>query len=245
MKNTNKVKETIKKSYGKIAKSSQSCSCDCACTDITTQDRAEQIGYSKEEIGQVPSGSNLGLGCGNPTAIASLKKSQTVLDLGSGAGFDTFLAAKKVGKTGKVIGIDMTDEMVKKARKNAKKGGFTNVEFRKGDIEDLPVDDKSVDVVISNCVINLASNKRKVFKEAFRVLKPGGWLAVSDIVLIKLLPEKLKKDKDLLIACIAGAELKKDYLRMLKEAGFSHIKIHKETSYFKDYASSITFSAVK
>ncbi|MCJ7827522.1 arsenite methyltransferase, partial [Patescibacteria group bacterium] len=205
-----------------------------------------QMGYSQDEMNRVPAGSNLGLGCGNPIAIASLKESEVVLDLGSGAGFDAFLASPKVGKTGRVIGVDMTDEMLEKARENAEKGGFENVEFRKGDIEDLPVEDGIVDVIISNCVINLAPDKEKVFKEAYRVLKAGGRLMASDVVLIKPLPEELKKDEELLVGCVSGAILKLDYLKLLEKAGFIDITIHKETpTFLPDYGLNITFSAVK
>lgn len=169
-----------------------------------------------------------------------------VLDLGSGAGFDVFLAARKIGSSGKAIGVDMTDEMLQKANENAKRGGFTNVEFRKGDIENLPVEDNSIDVVISNCVINLAPDKFKVFKETYRVLRSGGRLMVSDVVLSKELPEDLKNDKDLLIGCVSGAILKEDYLNLLKQAGFTEITIHKEIpAFLPDYGLSITFSAVK
>ena len=194
----------------------------------------------------VPSGANLGLGCGNPLATALLKAGDVVLDLGSGAGFDAFLAAKKVGSRGKVFGVDMTEEMLEKARGNAKKGGFTNVEFKKGDIENLPLDDSSVDVVISNCVINLAPDKAKVFKETYRVLKTGGRLMVSDVVLVKPLPDNLKNDKDLLIGCVSGAILKEDYLNLLKQTGFTDITIHKEIpAFLPEYGLSITFSAIK
>lgn len=204
------------------------------------------MGYSPDEMSKVPAGSNLGLGCGNPVAIASLKEGEVVLDLGSGAGFDAFLASPKVGETGRVIGVDMTDEMLDKAAENAQKGGFTNVEFRKGDIEDLPVDDDSIDVIISNCVINLAPDKTKVFSEAHRVLKPGGRLMVSDVVLTKPLPEEIKDDKDLLVGCISGAILKEDYLKMLEETGFSNVKIYKEApAFLEDYGLSITYSATK
>lgn len=235
MKNSDRVKTVVKKSYAKIAKSSDSCGdCDCG------------IVYSEEELKQAPSGSNLGLGCGNPVAITSLKEGEVVLDLGSGAGFDAFLAARKVGKTGRVIGIDMTEEMLVRAREDAKKGGFTNVEFRKGDIEDLPVEDNSVDMIISNCVINLAPNKERVFKEAHRALKQDGRLMISDIVLTKPLPKELKENEKLLVGCVSGAILKDKYLELLRKAGFKNIKIHKEVpAFLKDYGLSITFSAVK
>lgn len=163
----------------------------------------------------------MGLGCGNPVAIAELKLGDIVLDLGSGAGFDCFLAAQKVGTSGKVIGIDMTPEMIEKAQANARKYGYLNIEFRQGNIEDLPVEDSSVDVVISNCVINLTPDKEKVFREAFRVLKPEGRMYISDMVLLDELPEDLKNDPDMLAGCVAGAVFKKEYLKLLKKAGFS------------------------
>lgn len=242
MKNSKQIKKIVEKSYANIAKSS----CGCCCSNKTAQRQSGQIGYSNDEMTQVPEGANLGLGCGNPVAIASLKPGEIVLDLGSGAGFDAFLAVSKVGKTGRVIGVDMTDEMLKKARENAQKGGFDNVEFRKGDIENLPLEDEEVDVVISNCVINLAPDKQKVFKETYRVLKPGGRLMVSDVVLTKPLPAEIKDDEELLSGCVAGAILKTDYLKLLAKAGFGQITIHKETTGFlKDYTVSITFSAFK
>jgi ubiquinone/menaquinone biosynthesis C-methylase UbiE len=204
------------------------------------------MGYSDDEMKQVPEGANLGLGCGNPVAIASLNPGEVVLDLGSGTGFDAFLAVRKVGKEGRVIGVDMTDEMLKKARENAKKGGFDNVEFRKGDIEDLPLAEEEVDVVISNCVINLAPDKEKVFRETYRVLKPGGRLMVSDVALTKPLPDEIKNDDELLSGCVAGAILKEDYLNLLKKAGFGKITVHKETpGFLKEYTVSITYSAIK
>ena len=248
MRKPDKTKSIVKKSYAKITQSAGGCcSSGCGCgSDKAIQKQTQQIGYSEEEIKQAPSGSNLGLGCGNPVAITSLKEGEVVLDLGSGAGFDAFLAAKKVGKTGRVVGVDMTEEMIERAREIAKEGGFGNVEFRKGDIEGLPVEANSVDVVISNCVINLAPNKEKVFKEAYKVLKQGGRLMVSDIVLTKPLPKELKENEELLVDCVAGAILKGEYFDLIKKVGFSNIKIHKETPlYPKDYTVSITFSAVK
>ena len=241
------IKKIVKKNYGQIAQQNSSCcgggSC---CGGNSTDNLSKIIGYSAEQIDAVPDGSNLGLGCGNPLAIASLKKGDVVLDLGSGAGFDAFLASSKVGDEGKVIGVDMTDEMIEKAKENAKKRNYKNVEFRKGDIENLPVKDNSVDFIISNCVINLAPNKKKVFKEAYRVLKSGGRIIVSDVVLSKKLPKKLEENEELLTGCIGGAIIKQDYLNLLTKAGFSDIKIHKEMPFLSDgYGLSITFSAIK
>jgi SAM-dependent methyltransferase len=173
----------------------------------------------------------MGLGCGNPLALASLRKGETVLDLGSGAGFDCFLAAKEVGSSGRVIGIDMTAEMVEKARQNASRGGYRNVEFRLGDIESLPVADGSVDVVISNCVINLAPDKEKVFREAFRTLRPGGRLWVSDLVLLRELPEAVKNSVEAYVGCISGAAMRDEYLRMIERAGFQEVRIAEEVEY--------------
>ncbi len=196
------------------------------------------VGYSEGELSQVPEGANLGLGCGNPTAMASLKEGERVLDLGSGAGFDCFLAAKKVGPNGKVIGVDMTPEMLDKARANAQKGKYTNVEFRLGEIENLPVADNSVDVIISNCVINLAPNKKRVFEEAFRVLAPKGRLMVSDIVLKKELPKAIAESVEAYAGCIAGASLKDVYLEQIRNAGFGDVKVLTEKVYPIDYIIS-------
>ncbi len=227
-----KIKETVKERYSEIASEGSSCcgpssSC-CGSTDFL-KEISRNIGYSDEELKTVPEGSNLGLGCGNPVALASLKEGETVLDLGSGAGLDCFLASQRVGEKGKVIGIDMTPEMVKKARENAKKGGYRNVEFRLGEIENLPIADNSIDVVISNCVINLSPDKDKVFSEAYRVLKPGGRLMISDIVLLKELPEPLKENIDTYIGCISGAALKAEYLKKIESAGFKDVKVIDET----------------
>ena len=183
------------------------------------------MGYSEAEMAAAPEGANLGLGCGNPTALASLKSGEVVLDLGSGAGFDCFLAAKKVGATGRVIGVDMTPEMIEKARKNAEKAGVANVEFRLGEIENLPVADNSVDVVISNCVINLAPDKKRVFAEAFRVLRPGGRLMVSDIVLLAELPQVIMDSVAAHVGCLAGASRKQDYLGAVEVAGFRDVQV--------------------
>ena len=239
-----KVRKTIRKRYGNIAKNSGSCCASsdssCGCAPVTSGDISRSIGYSEEELSSVPEGANLGLGCGNPIALASLKEGETVLDLGSGAGFDCFLAAKKVGKKGKVIGVDMTPEMLDKGRANAKKGKYTNVEFRLGEIENLPVADKSVNVIISNCVINLSPNKRQVFKEAYRVLAPNGRLMVSDIVLLDELPKELKENVQAYTSCISGAELKEKYLNLVKEAGFSEVKVIDETNFPFDFITSDT-----
>lgn len=213
------IKEVVKEKYGAIARGEQS---GCGCSSKTVV--AEAIGYSKEELA-LAGDANLGLGCGNPLALAELKPGMTVLDLGSGAGFDAFLAWQRVGPTGKVIGVDMTDDMLESARRNAEKLGATNVEFRKGYIEHLPVDDNSVDFVISNCVINLSPDKPQVFRELARVLKPGGTFAVSDIVLLAELPEAVQKDVSAYVGCIAGASLLHDYVRVAFEAGLTDITI--------------------
>ncbi|AKB77248.1 tRNA (adenine57/58-N1)-methyltransferase [Methanosarcina horonobensis HB-1 = JCM 15518] len=217
----NEKKEVIKKKYKEIATLGGSCcSGSSCCGDSSPVDLSKSLGYSEDDVQAAPN-ANLGLGCGNPTAFAELKPGDIVLDLGSGAGFDCFLAAQKVGSSGKVIGVDMTPEMVEKAQANARQYGYSNIEFRHGDIEALPVEDSSVDVIISNCVINLAPDKEKVFREAFRVLKPEGRMYISDMVLLEDLPEYLKNDNDLLAGCVAGAVLKEEYLRLLKKAGFS------------------------
>lgn len=214
-------KEVIKRKYGEIAMAGGPCCCSSTCCgNSSAADISKSIGYAEDQILSVPD-ANLGLGCGNPTAFAELQPGDIVLDLGSGAGFDCFLAAQKVGNSGKVIGVDMAPEMLERAQANALKYGYSNVEFRFGDIEALPVEDRSVDVLISNCVINLAPDKEKVFREAFRVLKSGGKMFISDMVLLAKLPEDLKNDKDLLAGCVAGALLKEEYLRLVKEAGFT------------------------
>jgi arsenite methyltransferase len=230
-----KVKKIVREGYAKIAKKEKSCcsaptSCGCNAPNVS-EEISRRIGYTDEEIGSVPQGANLGLGCGNPVALASLKKAQTVLDLGSGAGFDCFLAANRVGKSGKVIGVDMTPEMIDNARENARKGKYESVEFRLGEIENLPVADSTVDVIISNCVINLSPNKKRVFEEAFRVLKPKGRLMISDIVLLKKLPEIIRKNVQAYIGCLAGAEMKSKYLQMIKDAGFQEVRVIEE-NYF-------------
>ncbi|MCJ7816849.1 MAG: arsenite methyltransferase [Candidatus Aenigmarchaeota archaeon] len=214
MKN-DEVKKIVKKKYRKIASGKSRC---CTTCSMTKDQISKMLGYSEKDQKLVPE-ANLGLGCGNPTAMADIRQGDTVLDLGSGAGIDCFLAARKTGKSGKVIGIDMTEEMVKKSRQYAKKYMFNNVEFRLGDIESLPVEDNSIDVIISNCVINLAPDKSKVFREAYRVLKKGGRMYVSDMVLLRELPPEKRNDKELLAGCVAGALLRQDYMKKIKEAG--------------------------
>jgi arsenite methyltransferase len=236
-----KIKEKVREGYGRVALENRPCcgtSSSCCGSAASKQSIGEMIGYSKEEMSQVPEGANLGLGCGNPVALASLREGQTVLDLGSGAGFDCFLAAKAVGEKGRVIGVDMTPEMVKKAWENAKKGGYRNVEFRLGDIEYLPVIDESVDVILSNCVINLSPEKPKVFAEAFRVLKPGGKLTLSDVVLLRPLPPLLASSATAYLGCVAGASLKNDYLEMLRAAGFKDVRVVGESPFYLGEAAA-------
>jgi len=232
------IRKVVRKSYARVAKPGGSCcvpvtSC-CGNIDLVSN-ISKKMGYTDKELEAVPEGANLGLGCGNPVALASLKEGETVLDLGSGAGFDCFLAANRVGKTGKVIGVDMTHEMIEKARENVVKGNYGNVEFRLGEIENLPVADNSVDIVISNCVINLSPDKRRVFTEAHRVLRPGGRLMVSDIVLTKELPDSIKNSAQAYVACLAGAMMKDKYLEAIRAAGFQEVKVIEETTFPVEY----------
>ncbi|MCE7738657.1 MAG: arsenite methyltransferase [Candidatus Heimdallarchaeota archaeon] len=231
------LRKVVRDRYGNVAKKNTSCygsetelqpkesSC---CGTPTIEEVSKAIGYTLEELSSIPEASNMGLGCGNPTAIAEMKEGEVVLDLGSGGGLDCFLSAKKVGTSGKVIGVDMTPDMVDLARKNARKFEYGNVEFRLGEIENIPVADDLVDVIISNCVINLSPEKQRVFNEAFRVLKPGGRISISDMVLLQELPESIRKDDSYLAGCVAGAELKPVYLEMIKKAGFTNIEVSKE-----------------
>ncbi len=224
------VKKIVKKRYGEIARAGLSCCSPCDCSP-SVMEQGKRIGYSEEDLRNVPEASNMGLGCGNPVALAALKEGDTVLDLGSGGGVDVFLAAKRVGDKGRVIGVDMTEEMIERAESSAKKYGYANVEFRMGEIEDLPVGDNSVDVVISNCVINLSIDKERVFREAYRVLKLGGRIMISDLVLEGKLPEEIKKNLEAWARCVAGALEKKDYLDTIKKAGFRKIKVISKSSY--------------
>jgi SAM-dependent methyltransferase len=226
--NENETKKAIRETYGKIAQTPGGFGCGPGCGPMGTQDNsqfAKAIGYTDEELQAIPKEANLGLGCGNPIALASLKKGETVLDLGAGAGFDVFLAAAKVGPTGRAIGVDMTHEMLEKARENAEKKGIENAEFRLGEIENLPVADSTVDVVISNCVINLASDKRRVFQEIYRVLKPGGRVSISDIALQKELPPSIRNNITAYVGCVSGAVLIDEYKKIVETAGFKNVKI--------------------
>ncbi len=225
------IKNVVRKEYAKFAMAGSSCcpgAHSCCGTAPAADAIGRRIGYSEDELKSAPEGANLGLGCGNPVALASLKEGDTVLDLGSGAGFDCFLAAKQVGTRGKVIGVDMTPEMLSKARDNAARGGFANVEFRLGEIEHLPVPDNHVDVILSNCVINLSPEKDQVFREAFRVLKSGGRLMVSDIVLLRELPDAIRESMAAYVGCVAGAVLKDAYLDAMRSAGFENIQVLSE-----------------
>ena len=263
------IKKAVRENYGAVAMRASGSGCSpagscCGSSPVATRgdgasskDSASRLGYSEAEQAAAPAGADLGLGCGNPQAIAAMLPGETVLDLGSGAGFDAFLAAGQVGPRGRVIGVDMTPEMIEKARANAKKGGFGQVEFRLGEIENPPVEDGSVDVIISNCVINLSPDKAAVFRSAYRVLKPGGRLAVSDIVATAPLPEEAQADLNLYVGCMAGAETIGKLEGWLAEAGFTGIRIApKDESRelirewspdgkLEDYVLSATIEAVK
>jgi len=267
-KKNNKIRDAVRESYSKVAEKTSSyngCGCSpdentgCCAPDMATSfyEASSKIGYTDKELTGVPEGSNLGLGCGNPQAIAAFKKGETVLDLGSGAGFDVFLAARQVGEKGKVIGVDMTPKMISKARANAAKGNFKNVEFMLAEIENIPVPDNTADVVISNCVINLSPEKQKVFNESFRVLKAGGRLAITDNIATSELPEEIKNSLEHYSECISGAALIGDLEDMLKAAGFVKIKIKPidkrkklvnkgaQGNNINDFIVSVTIEAVK
>jgi SAM-dependent methyltransferase len=257
------IRSAVRENYGKVAASGRTgcgCSSPSCCgapNDVTAAYVSLGLGYSNKDVTAVPEGANMGLGCGNPQAIASLQPGETVLDLGSGGGFDCFLAARAVGDKGLVIGVDMTPEMITKSRRNAEKAGLGNVDFRLGELENLPVADGVVDVIISNCVINLSPEKERVFSEAFRVLKPGGRLAISDVVATAELPDDIKKDMAFYTGCIAGASPVRDLQSMLHRTGFENIQIKPKAesrtfisdwmpgSKIEDYVVSATIEAVK
>ena len=262
-KNSDEIRQAVRSRYGEIAKQKTSgCGCNtlsscCGATSPSIEKMARALGYTKQQIESVPEGANMGLGCGNPQAIARLEEGETVLDLGCGGGFDCFLAAESVGESGRVIGVDMTADMVSKARRNAEKLNVKNVEFRLGEIEHLPVADASVDVIISNCVINLSPEKRDVFREAWRVLKPGGRLAILDVVALQALPAEIKSDISLISGCVGGTEEIEVIEKTLKEAGFQDININPEEESresirewfpgrnLEDYVTSATIEARK
>ena len=255
------IREAVRRQYGSIAAAEGGCCGPTGCCSsgglLADAKTSAKLGYSDEELSSVPAGANLGLGCGNPQAIAALRSGETVLDLGSGGGFDCLLAAKQVGKTGRVIGVDMTAEMLELARKNAETAGAVNVEFRLGEIEHLPVADGVVDVILSNCVINLSPDKAAVFGEAFRVLKPGGRLAISDVVASAVLPQDVREDMALHVGCIAGAAAPSEIQSMLTDAGFVEISVTPELQSravisdwvpgrsLEDYVMSATIEAVR
>jgi len=226
----NDIKAAVRRHYASIARQPSSC-CGPVATCCSGDTGSRQVGYSEQELAHLPAGTDLGLGCGNPTALASLAEGEVVVDLGSGAGIDCFLAAQRVGPEGRVIGVDMTHEMLERSRRAAAEGGFTNVEFRLGEIENLPLADRSADVVISNCVINLSTDKPRVFREALRVLRPGGRLMVSDLVLERSLPESVRRSVEAYAGCISGALLKDDYLAAIRSAGFVDVEVVSESGY--------------
>jgi AhpD family alkylhydroperoxidase len=248
------VRDAVRETYAQIAQSASGC---CGSAPPLQPIDAERLGYARQDLEAVPHGAEMGLGCGNPQAIAALKAGETVLDLGSGGGFDCFLAARQVGDGGRVIGVDMTPEMLAKARANASKGGYANVEFRLGEIESLPVADRSVDAILSNCVVNLSPDKRRVFAEAFRVLKPGGRLAISDVVATAPMPAAMKADMGLYACCASGAALVGDLETILRETGFEGIRIEPKDgsrafirewapgSTIEDYVVAATIEAVR
>jgi arsenite methyltransferase len=224
----------VREKYGLIAEgeSSGCCGVQCGCNAPGNAENVlGAIGYTAEQAAAIPEGANLGLGCGNPTALAAIRAGETVLDLGSGGGIDCFLAARETGPQGHVIGVDMTPKMIDRARENARQGGHANVEFRLGEIEHLPVADGTVDVILSNCVVNLSPDKPQAFREALRVLKPGGRLVVSDLVLTRPLEPELQRSVDLYVGCVAGAAVRGDYLRMIGEAGFREVEVVREGRY--------------
>jgi len=240
-----KIKQHVKKRYAELAKGESCCSFPTCCDSSTKTSIAKMIGYSNEDLKDLPASAiNIAAGCGNPTALASLRKGEEVLDLGSGGGIDAFLAARKVGSKGKVVGVDMTEEMIQLAKENALKARIENVEFRLGEIENLPVEDKTIDVIISNCVINLSPDKSKVFNEAFRVLRPGGRMFISDIVTHGELPSEVRGSLEMWASCLAGALEEKDYLQKIKNAGFEKVEVVSKRD-FMGVFSSIQVRAYK
>ncbi len=261
---TNKedVREAIRRNYAQVAAEGAGMGCcagGCCCggAAASIQNSSNNLGYTHDDLSNIPQEANMGLGCGNPVAFASLQEGETVLDLGCGGGLDCFIASRKVGKSGYVIGVDMTPDMISLARRNSEKGGFSNVDFRLGEIEHLPVADASVDVVISNCVVNLSLDKDQVIKEVFRVLKKNGRLSISDVVATTKLPEQIKRDLDLISSCIGGAEYIEDLRQMLQNAGFTDVRLTpKENSKeiveswgladgIVDYVASYNIEAIK
>lgn len=236
----NDIKQAVRDRYAVHATDATSCCApsavgadteSCCGSAGSAAGVAEQLGYDTNDLAEIPEGADLGLGCGNPLALLELQEGETVLDLGSGGGIDCFLAAKRVGPAGRVIGVDMTPEMIARARRNAAQGGYENVEFRLGEIEHLPVADASIDVIISNCVVNLVPNKRQVFADAFRALKPGGRLSVSDIVLLGEVPLQIRDSVDAYVSCLSGAILRDDYLNLIEEVGFQNIRVTESRSF--------------
>lgn len=246
----NTHRESVRDVYAKVANATDESSCDgpaASCCGTSDDDAintliSTRLGYSQADLDLVPDGADMGLGCGNPQAIAALQEGEVVVDLGSGGGFDCFLASQQIGETGRAIGIDMTPDMLSKARANADKGKYTNVEFRLGEIENLPVADNTADVIISNCVINLSPNKPQVFREALRILKPGGRVAVSDVVATIELPEEMRNDPLLIAGCMGNAALIDDLHADMKAAGFTNISIQPKDSsrdFIKDWAPGL------
>lgn len=240
------VRAAVRERYGVIAEGTGGCCGGGAeCCGGTANAGLAELGYSVEDAAAIPEGANLGLGCGNPIALGKPERGETVLDLGSGAGVDAFLAAREVGPEGRVIGVDMTPAMIDRARANAAKSGHMNVEFRLGEIEHLPVPDSSIDLIVSNCVVNLSPEKDQVFREAFRVLKPGGRLLVSDLVIERPLPKETRESIEAYVGCIAGASLRGEYLEFIRDAGFQGVEIVREGRYGAEPVTSIQVRAAK
>jgi arsenite methyltransferase len=239
------IRTAVREHYGAIAEKGSSCCGGTGCCGDTGTMELSELGYTERDAASIPEGANLGLGCGNPVALGEPKPGETVLDLGSGAGIDAFLAAREVGPAGRVIGVDMTPAMVDRARANAAANGYTNVEFRLGEIEHLPVDNDTVDLIVSNCVVNLSTEKDQVFREAFRALRPGGRMLVSDLVLERPLPEETRHSIEAYVGCIAGASLREEYLRLIREAGFQDVEVVREGRYATDPVTSVQVRARK